>query len=81
MIFILHQTYSEPRERLVLQWRVGDPYAKPAYATRCNTTNLVLKVRRRRRKSATGEEEVQYCTEVLGVIGTTYKYQGLNNGS
>ncbi|KAL3870884.1 hypothetical protein ACJMK2_038915 [Sinanodonta woodiana] len=69
--------YNDPSRRLALNWRPRDAYCKPVYGHRCNTTSLLLKVTRRKKKGAGNAGEVQWKAEVVGVIETTYKYQAL----
>ncbi|KAK3088746.1 hypothetical protein FSP39_023218 [Pinctada imbricata] len=71
----LSEIYSDETKRLPLQWRPDDIFSKPAYGERNLTTNLLLKVKVRRRKST--KEICQCSTEVLGTVGITYKFKGL----
>ncbi|XP_018588457.1 general transcription factor 3C polypeptide 5 [Scleropages formosus] len=70
------KTYSDPSKRLELYYRPRDPYCHPVCGNRYPSTNLLLRVRRRVRKGE-GGGEAQVAMEVLGVIGTTYKFQGM----
>ncbi|KPP71503.1 hypothetical protein Z043_109588 [Scleropages formosus] len=63
-------------KRLELYYRPRDPYCHPVCGNRYPSTNLLLRVRRRVRKGE-GGGEAQVAMEVLGVIGTTYKFQGM----
>ncbi|KAL0965535.1 hypothetical protein UPYG_G00282550 [Umbra pygmaea] len=69
------KTYADPSRRLELRFRPGDPFCHPVCGNRFPSTNLLLRVKRRVRKS--NPEEAQINMEILGVIGTTYKFQGM----
>ncbi|XP_013411521.1 general transcription factor 3C polypeptide 5 [Lingula anatina] len=84
----ISKTFEDPGKRLPLRWRPDEFYCKPAYADRCDTTNLLLKVQKWRRKKKngrtgkgmqgdklTGDRDVKYHSEVLGRVSTTYKFQ------
>ncbi|XP_067825608.1 general transcription factor 3C polypeptide 5 isoform X1 [Heptranchias perlo] len=81
------RTYADPCRRLELHFRPKDPYCHPVCANRFPSTSMLLRVKRRRKKSRAtaspeegdGEEEVKYEMEVLGLIGTTYKFQGMSD--
>lgn len=71
------RTFSKPTRRLELSFRPEDPYAHVVCADRYPTANLLLKVKRRRKKQKEGTnepEEVKYEQEILGIVGNTYKY-------
>ncbi|XP_062867490.1 general transcription factor 3C polypeptide 5 [Trichomycterus rosablanca] len=70
----LSKTYADPSKRLELCYRPKDPYCHPLCGNRFSSSNLLIKVRRRTRKS-TGESHV--TMEILGLIETTYKFQGM----
>ncbi|TRY95146.1 hypothetical protein DNTS_003854 [Danionella cerebrum] len=69
------KTYADSTKRLELRFRPGDPFCYPAYGNRYSSTNLLLRVRRRTRKA--NPAETQISTEIVGIIGTTYKFQGM----
>ncbi|XP_078406305.1 general transcription factor 3C polypeptide 5 [Cetorhinus maximus] len=81
------RTYADPCRRLELHFRPKDPYCHPVCANRFPSTSMLLRVKRRWRKVRTKaspeevgrEEEVKYEMEILGVIGTTYKFQGMSD--
>ena len=75
----LSRTYSHPTRRLELSFRPGDPYSHTACGDRCLTANLLLRVKQRKKKRKEGgtephTQEVKYEQEILGVVGTTFKY-------
>ncbi|XP_072422108.1 general transcription factor 3C polypeptide 5 [Chiloscyllium punctatum] len=81
------RTYADPSRRLELHFRPNDPYCHPVCANRFPSTSMLLRVKRMQRKlragaSPLGErkgEEVKYEMEILGLIGTTYKFQGMSD--
>ncbi|XP_072908456.1 general transcription factor 3C polypeptide 5 [Hemitrygon akajei] len=80
------RAYADPCRRLELHFRPKDPYCHPVCGNRFPSTSMLLRVKRRRRKitaketSKEGEsEEVKYEMEILGIIGTTYKFQGMSD--
>lgn len=68
------QTFAHPNRRLELHFRPQDPFCHSLYGNRFSSSNLLLRVRRRVRKNNPQDAEIR--TDVLGVIGTTYKFQG-----
>ncbi|KAG9353925.1 hypothetical protein JZ751_012049 [Albula glossodonta] len=71
------KTYSEPSRRLELNYRPQDPYCHPLCGNRFPCTSLLLRVRKRSRKGSGAEAQVDM--EVMGHIGTTYKFQGMGD--
>uniref|UniRef100_A0A8D0HJE2 General transcription factor 3C polypeptide 5 n=1 Tax=Sphenodon punctatus TaxID=8508 RepID=A0A8D0HJE2_SPHPU len=76
--------YAEPGKRLELYFRPKDPYCHPVCANRFPTSSMLLMVRRktRRKLSEAGgdtEEEVKFEMEVLGIVTTVYKFQGMSD--
>ncbi|XP_034048551.1 general transcription factor 3C polypeptide 5 [Thalassophryne amazonica] len=69
------KTYTNPNKRLELRYRPQDPFCHCLFGNRLSSTNLLLRVRRRVRKN--DPKDAQMHMEILGVIGTTYKFQGL----
>ncbi|XP_053196075.1 general transcription factor 3C polypeptide 5 [Scomber japonicus] len=69
------KTFAHPNRRLELRYRPQDPFCHSLCGNRFPSSNLLLRVRRRVRKSDPSDVEIQM--DVLGVIGTTYKFQGL----
>ncbi|XP_029024968.1 general transcription factor 3C polypeptide 5 isoform X2 [Betta splendens] len=69
------KTFAHPNRRLELHFRPQDPFCHSLYGNRFSSSNLLLRVRRRVRK--TDPKDVKIRMDVLGVIGTTYKFQGL----
>lgn len=104
------QAYFEKNERLEAKFRPEDQFCKPAVARANKTSNLVLKVKRKRRLKVSeggaswggrengedmlgggdqpalgeasrsegegGKEEYDYSAELLGVVNTTFQFQG-----
>uniref|UniRef100_A0A8C2GPT6 General transcription factor IIIC, polypeptide 5 n=1 Tax=Cyprinus carpio TaxID=7962 RepID=A0A8C2GPT6_CYPCA len=69
------KTYADSSKRLELRFRPKDQFCHPAYGNRFSSTNLLLRVRRRTRKG--NSAETQISMEIVGLIGTTYKFQGM----
>ncbi|XP_005990686.1 general transcription factor 3C polypeptide 5 isoform X2 [Latimeria chalumnae] len=82
------KTYADPTKRLELWFRPKDPYCHPFCANRFSSTSMLLRVKRKTRRrrpkeesdsASTQEEEIKYEMEILGLIGTTYKFQGMSD--
>ncbi|KAM9820490.1 general transcription factor 3C polypeptide 5 [Neosynchiropus ocellatus] len=71
----LSSMFSNPNRRLELRFRPKDPFCHPLCGNRFPSSNLLLKVRRRVRKN--DPKNVKIHMDFLGVIGTTYKFQGM----
>ncbi|XP_033831972.1 general transcription factor 3C polypeptide 5 [Periophthalmus magnuspinnatus] len=71
----MSKTYANPNRRLELRLRPQDPFCHSLCGNRLDSSNLLLRVRRRVRKS--DPTDVQIQTEILGIIVTTYKFQGM----
>ncbi|KAJ6652228.1 hypothetical protein lerEdw1_012952 [Lerista edwardsae] len=75
--------YADPSRRLELYFRPRDPYCHPLCANRFPTSSMLLKVKkrtRRKRAEAGGcEEEVKFEVEVLGIVSSVYKFQGMSD--
>ncbi|GAA6216057.1 general transcription factor 3C polypeptide 5 [Lates japonicus] len=69
------KTFAHPNRRLELRYRPQDPFCHSLCGNRFSSSNLLLRVRRRVRKKDPKDAEIHM--DVLGVIGTTYKFQGL----
>ncbi|CAB1332806.1 unnamed protein product [Coregonus sp. 'balchen'] len=67
------KTYADPSRRLELRFRPQDPFCHPVCGNRFPSTNLLLRMKRRVRKG--NPKEAQINMDILGVIGTTYKFQ------
>lgn len=78
----LTQIYADPAKRLELYFRPKDPYCHPVCANRFPTSTVLLKVKRRTRKTKRldtedqTQPEVQFEMEILGTVTTVYKFQG-----
>ncbi|XP_064616551.1 general transcription factor 3C polypeptide 5-like [Liolophura sinensis] len=86
----IQKTVQNPIKKLELKMRPEDIYCKPVFGTRTETTSLLLRVKRRRRKgTAPGEASVSDATEtkndtqeewkadILGMVGCTFRFQSL----
>uniref|UniRef100_A0A7N8Y0V7 General transcription factor IIIC, polypeptide 5 n=1 Tax=Mastacembelus armatus TaxID=205130 RepID=A0A7N8Y0V7_9TELE len=69
------KTFAHPNRRLELRYRPQDPFSHSLCGNRFLSSNLLLRVRRRVRKKDPRDAEIHM--DILGVIGTTYKFQGL----
>ncbi|XP_028274096.1 general transcription factor 3C polypeptide 5 [Parambassis ranga] len=69
------KTFANPNKRLELRFRPQDPFCHSVCGNRFPSSNLLLRVRRRVRKKDPQDAEIHM--EILGVIGTTYKFQGM----
>ena len=71
------RTFSNSSRRLELSFRPEDPYAHAVCADRFPTANLLLRVKRRKKKQREGTSQpgdVIYEQEILGIVGNTFKY-------
>lgn len=71
------RTFSNSSRRLELSFRPEDPLAHAVCADRFPTANLLLRVKRRKKKQREGAsqpEVVEYEQEILGIVGNTFKY-------
>lgn len=75
ILLAIQQTFANPSRRLELRYRPQDPFCHSLCGNRFSSSNLILRVRRRVRKNA--PKDVEIHMDILGVIGTTYKFQGL----
>ncbi|XP_066222876.1 general transcription factor 3C polypeptide 5 isoform X1 [Saccopteryx leptura] len=74
--------YTDPSKRLELYFRPKDPYCHPVCANRFSTSSLLLRIRRKTRRRGPGPEaspEVTFDAEILGIVSTTYKFQGMSD--
>ncbi|KAL5012603.1 hypothetical protein ScPMuIL_011154 [Solemya velum] len=69
----ISKTYSTATKRLPLTWRPDDQYAKPAFGDRTNTTNLLMKVQRKKSLDGT----YKYRVEVVGVVDISYQFKAM----
>ncbi|KAL9826964.1 LOW QUALITY PROTEIN: general transcription factor 3C polypeptide 5-like [Geothlypis trichas] len=75
----------DPAKRLELYFRPKDPYCHPVCANRFPTSTMLLRVRRRSRKKQQLDPEeqiqpeVQFEMEILGIVTTVYKFQGMSD--
>ncbi|XP_004075167.1 general transcription factor 3C polypeptide 5 isoform X1 [Oryzias latipes] len=69
------KTFADPNRRLELRFRPQDPFCHSACGNRLSSSNILLRVRRRVRRKDPKDAEIQM--DVVGIIGTTYKFQGL----
>ncbi|XP_028317974.1 general transcription factor 3C polypeptide 5 [Gouania willdenowi] len=71
----ISKLFAHPNRRLELRFRPQDPFCHSLCGNRFSSSNILIKVKRRVRKKDRSDVEIQ--TEVLGVIGTTYRFQGM----
>ncbi|KAK2120517.1 General transcription factor 3C polypeptide 5 [Saguinus oedipus] len=76
--------YADPTKRLELYFRPKDPYCHPVCANRFSTSSLLLRIRKRTRRqkgvlSTEAHPEVTFDMEILGIISTIYKFQGMSD--
>uniref|UniRef100_A0A8C0NSB8 General transcription factor 3C polypeptide 5 n=1 Tax=Canis lupus familiaris TaxID=9615 RepID=A0A8C0NSB8_CANLF len=76
--------YADPTKRLELYFRPKDPYCHPVCANRFSTSSLLFRIRRKtkRQREVLGLEaqpEVTFDIEILGIISTVYKFQGMSD--
>ncbi|KAM5186704.1 general transcription factor 3C polypeptide 5 [Callospermophilus lateralis] len=76
--------YTDPTKRLELYFRPKDPYCHPVCANRFSTSSLLLRIRKRTRqqRGVPGVEaysKVEFDMEILGVVSTIYKFQGMSD--
>uniref|UniRef100_A0ABI7Y630 General transcription factor IIIC subunit 5 n=1 Tax=Felis catus TaxID=9685 RepID=A0ABI7Y630_FELCA len=76
--------YADPTKRLELYFRPKDPYCHPVCANRFSTSSLLLRIRRKtkRQRAVPGpgaHPEVTFDIEMLGIISTIYKFQGMSD--
>ncbi|XP_070706075.1 general transcription factor 3C polypeptide 5 [Pempheris klunzingeri] len=69
------KTFAHPNRRLELRYRPQDPFCHSVCGNRFPSSNLLLRVRRRVRKKDPKDTEIHM--DIVGVIGTTYKFQGM----
>ncbi|XP_068695106.1 general transcription factor 3C polypeptide 5-like [Montipora foliosa] len=72
------RTYSNSGRRLEMSFRPGDPHCHAVCADRYPTANLLLRVKQRKKKrrgDSSETSEVKYEQEILGIVGTTFKFQ------
>uniref|UniRef100_A0A673VGJ6 General transcription factor 3C polypeptide 5 n=1 Tax=Suricata suricatta TaxID=37032 RepID=A0A673VGJ6_SURSU len=76
--------YADPTKRLELYFRPKDPYCHPVCANRFSTSSLLLRIRRKTKRprgvpGPGARPEVTFDIEMLGVISTVYKFQGMSD--
>ncbi|XP_063792816.1 general transcription factor 3C polypeptide 5 [Pseudophryne corroboree] len=78
------RVYADPSKRLELYFRPKDPYCHPLCANRFPTTTMILRVKKKTRKKSPIEAEMgnqdpegTVSMEIIGVVGTVYKFQGM----
>ena len=69
----INSTLSEPLRRVGMCFRPNDPYSRQNFGDRFPVTDLLMRVKRKKRMK-NGIEEVKYECEILGVIDTVVKY-------
>jgi len=77
-ILAMSTAHCQPNRKIELRFRPKDPFCKPAYGERLQTSNLLIKVvKKTRRNKQTLVEDVRYEIQVEGVIVSTYRFAGL----
>lgn len=71
--------YADPGKRLELYFRPKDPYCHPVCANRFPASAMLLRVKRRSRRKRLGEQDVQFEMEIMGIVTTVYKFQGMSD--
>ena len=79
------QVYTDETKRLMCNFRPDCFYSKPVNGDRSPSTKLLLRVRRRKKKSVenmksdassnTEETEYEYDGHILGIIDEVYKFE------
>lgn len=62
--------------RLELRFRPEDHFCKPAVARMKTVTNIVLKVKRHKRKGSNGGTDWEYTAEVMGTVTKCFEFTG-----
>ncbi|XP_075690826.1 general transcription factor 3C polypeptide 5 isoform X1 [Rhinoderma darwinii] len=80
------RVYADPAKRLELYFRPKDPYCHPLCANRFPTTTMILRVKKKTRKKKSNDPDMgesapegTISMEILGVVGTVYKFQGMSD--
>ncbi|XP_072285727.1 general transcription factor 3C polypeptide 5 isoform X2 [Pyxicephalus adspersus] len=80
------RVYADPAKRLELYYRHKDPYCHPLCANRFPTTTMILRVKIKTLKKRSDEiknesqtPEQKISMEIIGVVGTVYKFQGMSD--
>ncbi|XP_053552213.1 general transcription factor 3C polypeptide 5 isoform X2 [Bombina bombina] len=78
------RVYADPTKRLELYFRPKDPYCHPLCANRFPTTTMLLRVKKKTRRRRTEDDsgsaqEGKIEMEIIGVVGTVYKFQGMSD--
>merc|ERR1712071_172725 len=77
-ILAMSTAHCQANRKIELRFRPADPFCKPTYGERLQTSNLLIKVVKRTiRNKKTLAEEISYEIHVEGVIVSTYKFTGL----
>ena len=69
----INATLQDSLRRIGLQFRPKDPYCRQSFGDRFPVTDLLMRVKRKKRMK-NGIEEVKYECEILGVVDTVVKY-------
>jgi general transcription factor 3C polypeptide 5 (transcription factor C subunit 1) len=73
----IESAFNTPQSMLELRFRPGNADAHALRAARSQTKGIVLKIKRSVRKDPeTGEEEVAVSVEALGIVRSTFNFQG-----
>lgn len=72
----LEKAAASNSKLIELRFRPNDPYCHPVFGDRVTTSNLLLKVKCKRKRSDPSQI-TNFSTEIVGSIPTTYRFQGL----
>lgn len=83
----LSHTILQSGQRLALRFRPRDDFCRPLYASKYSTTNMLLKVTRKKKNASHSGESVQsksadepateYACEMIGTVDNTFKFEGM----
>ncbi|KAJ3030025.1 UNVERIFIED_CONTAM: tau 95 subunit of transcription factor TFIIIC [Siphonaria sp. JEL0065] len=77
------KAFSQDLVPLELRMRTNDPFAHPVLGEVIATSNLLLKVSRKRRKKGSGphgehlDSDYKYATEIVGIVTKTGRFRAL----
>ncbi|PIK42469.1 hypothetical protein BSL78_20675 [Apostichopus japonicus] len=86
----ISHTILQSGRRLALNFRPGDSFCKPLYGSKYSTTNMLLKVTRKKspagssvkttdQTTATNNSTDEYSCEMIGTVDTTFKFEGMSD--
>lgn len=80
----ISRIYTDPTKRLELYFRPKDLYCHPVCANRFSTSSLLLRIRKKTQRQrglpeAEAHPKVTYDLEILGIVSTIFKFQGMSD--